>query len=585
MNLECVRGAKDGRSTRPTIREAERLREQNKALLAAVAQIHAASRKDPDSSLSKTVQEILAGPEEPGKVAKIGKRIPVSIDASNGGEFSVYGPTSAFAHLVDLTPCPAPTDAFDLGLMNQSQLVVCLSNFFKWLYPDVTVFIHRESFLNAFFLPDGKQGYCSEELVYAIAALGAKSCDSDALRDLAPSYFETARDKILSKKICIPQINTLQALLCLSLYELGDGNTSASWMYSGMAIRMGYDLGFHLNPKDWAMEDNSTGVSKNSVITNLDVMIRSRIYWGCYIADHFISLIMGRPVTVRKTEASIPSSDNLPVSKNIDEFVFQPPPSALSVKNLDAYHTVEPLCSLSEMIGALLTDIYSSESDDIYSYLTKAKLKTHNTSLADWRKNLPGPLKWTKLSLEKHDFNPTITNYKFFYYIVLICLNRPFLNQESGMDDSTSPSEVCDRAIVELSILLRKFNESGLPLSILIVYSAILAISVVFSQIQDRTRDNTVNMNTVAMLKVFYATVSNACSHWKLAVKSLVFIKKKVSEIDIPFVSGIFHTMDAFCHSNLTQNDVELMLEFEDDLEAWANQDNLFTNFFDFLEH
>lgn len=531
------------------------------------------------------IRELLEKPQPVRKNSNSRKKIPVSLDASGGGEYSVFGPTSAFLNIVEASSPSIPIQ-FSSALLNMSQLVGCIENFFKGMYPDVTVFIHRESFLAEFLSPGVSQGYCSEELVYAIAALGAKCSHSEELQALAQGFFDTARNSILTKKICVPQINTLQALLCLSLFELGEGNASASWMFSGMAIRMGYDLGFQLDPEDWAIDLSSSGDSQQALITNQNVMVRSRIYWGCYIVDHFISLVMGRPVTVRKTEASIPSSEVLPNSKNIDGFVFQPSQTAHGVGNLDAFQTIEPLCLLSECIGSLLTDIYTGESTDEHlSYLNKMKLARYNEFLASWRHKLPVNLRWTDSSLRKQDFNPTIANYRLFYYIVLICLNKPFLNVETDVFREQSPQLILDTAISELAICLGKFNESSSPPSILIVYSSILGLSIALLQVQDISKDGEIEHKKLQNLEVFYTTVSDACSYWKLATKSLLFVRRKVKDIGHPTISKIFDSVTELFESNLGNDELTDLMSQGYDLPNWANQDNLFANFFDFIDH
>lgn len=532
-------------------------------------------------TLDKIHQVLLPSKNE--QVHKFNKKLPVSFGASSGGNFSVFGPTSAFHNVVDMSSTPQRASLFDNMLMNLSLLIQCLSNFFKWQYPDITTFIHRESFLNDFLNPESNQGYCSEELVYAIAALGAKSSPNANIRELASSFFETSRSKIFSEKVCQPQINTLQALLCLSLYELGDGNASASWMLSGMAIRMGYDLGFQMNPKDWAITDDS-GPKEHAVLTDMDIMVRTRIYWGCYVVDHFVSLIMGRPVTVRKTEATVPNSEVLPNGSSIDNYVFELGlPNG--VKNLDTAKTIEPLCSLSECVGALLSDIYSSESgDDNLSYLNRTKLDKYNHFLSEWRRTLPSELKWTGATLKKQDYNPTVTNYKFFYFVVLICLNRPFLNLKSA-SKADSPASICNDAIAELTICLSKFNESECPASTLVVYSSILATSAILTQIHSTPASEKIPQADLEALRVCYETISRSCASWKLASKSLMFIKKKVGEIQRQELSVMFDTAEEMYQSKLTKSEVEQLVELSEDMSAWANQDNLFTNFFEFLEH
>ncbi len=51
---------------------------------------------------------------------------------------------------------------------------------------------------------------------------------------------------------------------------------------------MAQELGFQKDPRLWISHDAS-------ITTDEDLEIRRRIYWGCYVSDKLISLILGRP--------------------------------------------------------------------------------------------------------------------------------------------------------------------------------------------------------------------------------------------------------------------------------------------------
>ena len=587
--LRCERTQKDNRSVRLSTSETTDLREEAVFLKGVVAQISDLADNDnaTEHSTVYKIRAVLRRCADAGPAPCVSKRIPVSVGASGGGEYSVFGPTSAFHTLVDMTG-GLRADSREADVHQSPAIQACVGHFFKWLYPDITVFIHRESFLNEFLQRLASTKYCSQELVHAIAALGAKCSDSAEERDLAPTFYENARAAIFANKVCEPQINTLQALLCLSLYELGDGNALASWMLSGMALRMGYDLGFQLNPQDWTME------TPHSVMAKTDIMVRSRIYWGCYIVDHFVSLIMGRPVTVRKTEATVPSSKMLPNAENIDAYVF----SDAGGDNIDAALTIEPLCAIGDCVGALLADIFSAyTADDSIAGLTRAKVVQYNTRLADWRRKLPSALRWTRSSLAGMRYNPTLMNFRLMYYVVVICLNRPFLTASAAEFPGQLPRQIFDDALAELAQLLDTFNASGYPPSILVVYSSILALSVLLLQLQALAEAALVepgvsgaslapmepNTEQLSHLSVFCRTVSAAALRWKLAARSALFFRNKVAAMPYASVQRILEAQQE--PLNLTQMDFDQVLEMDEDMFLWGNQDNLLTNILEFWEH
>lgn len=577
---KCERSVTDRRSIRPTAVEIERLRRLVSSLLTTLASINDIVFNEPTESSLAKIKGVLVSSSNHEVQEKGTRKLPVSIGVTSGGNFSVYGPTSAFDNVMDMSTNENNAEFFDNSLMNLSSLILCLHNFFKWQYPDIAMFIHRESFLNDFMNPRSSLSYCSEELVYAIAAVGAKCSEDDSLRRLSQSFFETSKSKIFARKICHPQISTLQALLCLSLYELGDGNASASWMLSGMAIRMGYDLGFQLNPRDWTISSPVASDSQDSIITKMDLMVRSRIYWGCYVFDHFVSLVMGRPVTVRKSEASIPSSEHLPNSENIDDYIFRPSKVEGSVENLDVSVSLGQLCSLCDSVGLMLSDIFSSSSgEDGFAYLNGARLDKYNKSLVDWRSHLPSFMRWSKKSMRKQLYNPTVMTFRLFYYAILLCLNKPFLTMKVNAK-GPSPHSVCNEAISELVICLSNFNESRYPSSTLVVYSSILGISVILAKVYSVDGAQIIPEDDLKGLKVFRATLSDACSSWKLASKALMFLTKRISELNIPPITQVFDTVEDVYQYKLTQQELDEIMDLGGHL---ASQENFFANFFEFL--
>ena len=69
-------------------------------------------------------------------------------------------------------------------------------------------------------------------------------------------------------------VTTIQALLVMasSLFALGD-ERSAAWLYAGTAFRMIIDLGMH---------DDGSGWAKRRRLTDEDLEIRRRVFWGAF---------------------------------------------------------------------------------------------------------------------------------------------------------------------------------------------------------------------------------------------------------------------------------------------------------------
>lgn len=115
-----------------------------------------------------------------------------------------------------------------------------LQHFFKWQYPHF-MFVYREAFLRDYYYSYYGGKYWSQPLLYAICALGtlmtADTPESDPTDSEISHRFSAASESLLMVfGIDKPCVTTLQAFLCLSFYELGRGNLSKAWTYSGKKI-------------------------------------------------------------------------------------------------------------------------------------------------------------------------------------------------------------------------------------------------------------------------------------------------------------------------------------------------------------
>lgn len=356
------------------------------------------------------------------------------------------------------------------GRLNTDPCIIkSLSNFYKYLYPGHFVFVHRESFLYGFFnhneqTYDDSQ-YCSEELIYAVAAIGSRLTED--LRHLSEKYYKLAKDKLLKvvfDEHSMAQITTVQALLCLALYELGNGEHQLAWYSSGLAIRVGYDIGFQLDPKVWITEDST---NENQTLSDSELEIRSRIYWGCYIADHFICLLLGRAPSLSVSNSTVPESDELPEIEGTEDFRYE------SHSVLQVSLPLKNLMILSRIIQIFTSKIFIEPNSTLQriEYLMKFNLKVYN-----WRQSLPDFLKWSKTLIQSLDIStdPTISYFWYHYYIVLITFNKPF------MEECEESKSVILEVLADLKTLFTnmKIKFDGFEKSTLYhLYSCILSIS------------------------------------------------------------------------------------------------------------
>ncbi|RFU30142.1 hypothetical protein B7463_g6213, partial [Scytalidium lignicola] len=279
--------------------------------------------------------------EQASKDLKIPLGVPVRLRQSNlqvGAEGSLiyHGPTSIYLAGQFYEPErqePPFTSvqqsarvARHFGLQD-SLITQALQDFFKWQYPHF-MFIYRGAFLRDHYSNSHSGKYWSPPLLYAICALGTLMATDKSEEDVSERFFAAAESILMVSGLEQPCVTNVQAFLCMAFYEMGRGNLSKGWAFSGIAFRMGYDIGFQRDPCHWTSTDHS-------ITTVEDIEIRRRIYWGCYLSDKLISLMLGRTTYLDENDATVGPIDTLPSMQMAGSFA-----RLVKMKQVGANHSV-----------------------------------------------------------------------------------------------------------------------------------------------------------------------------------------------------------------------------------------------------
>lgn len=436
-------------------------------------------------------------------------------------------------------------------LSRKPLILQSLSLFFKWLYPGHFLFIHRETFLSAFFGDTmTKSYYCSQELVYSIAALGSqRASKKDELFHQSSSYYAEAKtlvlrkifqldDNTLDESTSSAKLAIIQTLLCLAFYDIGQADNPSAWYLSGLAFRIAHEIGLHLNPESW------TNVYEDE-LSRMDLEVRSRIYWGCYIADHLISVIFGRSSTLKMSNSTVPETDELPeIESGIEEYMYNPHiilPTARPIKKL--------------IILSRITEIFASKifEQDQNRAARREYLLKFNTELINWRQDLSEELAWSRDSLSKlSDFNPTVAYVWLHFYVLAISYNKPFIDE---LDDSKN---LVNGLIEEINTLLNVWLANFQTVeksSIYMVYSAILAIQCMKSSNIDNKH------------------YSNIMNYLKLPTLNYDLASKFVEITENENINSTAEPIDLL--GSLTNNGTDFSLEYKFDLTLLNEIDTL----------
>lgn len=383
---------------------------------------------------------------------------------------AVYGPTSVF----DTEKIQA--EASKVASLNSDPVLVdCIKLFFKWQYPDMHLFVFREAFLLDFFSPKSNGVYSSAELVYAICAMGALVSEDPHINKRAGEFYTTARESLM-KLTDYPTISSLQAYLLLGLYDVYNGKINSGWILSGDGFRVGFGIGFHLSPENWL-------VKQDEEVSDITISVRSRIFWGSFMVDRFLSLILGRPWTLKTDDSTISGSINMPAIDWIDDYTYPGTASCKAPLYIDVSNPLKNMIDLVAISDEMLLRVFPSKRAKEQRGMRQRilLLEEYNKKIANWRQNLPPIMQWDTEDLAKHGHDHTKMFMRFFYYIVLLCLNRPFIEETRGFKDSQNAMKVCEVVIKDLHTAIRSFvgSHGFQRCSFLILYSCIMCVSII----------------------------------------------------------------------------------------------------------
>ncbi|KAH6989305.1 fungal-specific transcription factor domain-containing protein [Ilyonectria sp. MPI-CAGE-AT-0026] len=403
-----------------------------------------------DSDAIKHIIRLPTGPVNPDEgasdtestealVDQLSERIG-SLQIGPGGQVRYYGPTSNF----NLVQMPAPDnltihrtirndgqeylDCLGMGKPVPLELEKHLVNlYFTWQDPAFHV-VNRAMFEAAKTTWTDSQEdtpYYSEALQNAICSLGAafetrhhptfvtfpKSL-SDFFADRAKALLEIELDN--------PCVATVQAMVVLSSHDIGCKRDARGWLYSGMAMRLAFDLALHV--------DLTPYVAKKS-LTQAEANLRRDVFWGAYTVDHMWSFYLGRPFRINMEDVTVskPCGDTRPESAG-QWIPYSSPRSFEEHTPLPDYtnelHRQRVL--LGEIMAPLGYALYGNMR------ISSSSLQEMNVvtveALLNWQANLPSVLQ-IDLDDRETQYLPHVILLHMQYHQNIIHAHRPWMSR------------------------------------------------------------------------------------------------------------------------------------------------------------
>ncbi|CAJ0544995.1 Ff.00g084950.m01.CDS01 [Fusarium sp. VM40] len=333
------------------------------------------------------------------------------------------------------------------GISLDNDLVTsALMHFFKWQYPQY-MFIYREAFLRDHFGDRQACKYWSSGLLLSICALGLLMSPDSIQRRASEQFFSAAETTLIVYGFARPSIATVQAFLCLAFYEIGRGNMSKGWGFSGIAFRMAQDLGFQRDPKQWVSWDRS-------LATPEDIEIRRRIVWGCYTSDKLISLTLGRPVYFSHHSIKVENLERLP---DFPEFELWLPIGFDSQQGdfgetkplVPCFQKQIELSKIIEQILGTLSSLKTAQDSLIY----RGHLDKLNLELSRWEISLPECAQWNKWETPSTLLIPSVASLHLLFHSTRIVTNL-----DAAIHESHKSRDYCNSSAQAIIALVRKYR-------------------------------------------------------------------------------------------------------------------------------
>ncbi|KAI9297949.1 hypothetical protein K502DRAFT_283636, partial [Neoconidiobolus thromboides FSU 785] len=312
-----------------------------------------------------------------------------------------------------------------------------ISLFFSYQHPVLSI-IHRTTFINS--LQEGKQ--CSL-LLYTIYALASRFSNHpevkrDPCHSAGEEYIAHAKILLESTSYSTPFLSTVQALVLMSLHEFGCDRYPTSWMYSGLAVRMGQHLNLYCTDKKDA----------SSKLDWIEAETRRRTWFGCCLMDRIISTKTSWPMAIHDEDCQVrfPSDDYnwenslAPIAEiNNDIFPLQSNSNNTSIPD-HMFHFGQ-LVSLMGQINQYSNRSTTNGKGDN----SEEELKRLDQILNEWHVNLPPHLKYNKdflcsKSPESQMNSSAIILLHSLFHAITIVLHRSnvgrYLNLMESINDS-----------------------------------------------------------------------------------------------------------------------------------------------------
>ncbi|KAK6460222.1 fungal-specific transcription factor domain-containing protein [Scheffersomyces coipomensis] len=260
--------------------------------------------------------------------------------------------------------------------------------------------------------------------------------DNNHAASNASNYFGWHARNILKEVFDSPTIQRVQALTILSSHEWGEGCSSRSYLYVGIAARMVFLLGLGTENGLFSKEDEEKNLDEAAKFICIES--KRRTMWAVYMMDRCNSSGRNRHSCVRldDIQVKLPSTEkdfifgnyrqNSLTFEEANRYIHDPTKRHLLNDTscfgflIILFETWAKIAKWCGETGGKLEKLLPWEKDSPYYILSK--------ELDTFRDSLPVHLQFNHFNLEAHIADGSAADFSYFHGLFFLC--RIFLNRE-----------------------------------------------------------------------------------------------------------------------------------------------------------
>ncbi|KAJ5346704.1 hypothetical protein N7541_009186 [Penicillium brevicompactum] len=234
-------------------------------------------------------------------------------------------------------------------------------------------------------------------------------------------FFADRAKALLEIELDSPCVATVQALVIMSCHEGASNRDARGWLYSGMSMRLAFDLGLHLD---------MTNYVNRGEITQAEADVRRAAFWGSYVADHFWGFYLGRPFRMNAGDVSVPKPASSLGPEKEDNWRPYGQQASHEILQNGLKNPTELICRqfvvLWEMISPVGHILYGCS--DISRHDLQRITYQVTEDLFAWKANLPSSLQ-IDLDDDTIPILPHLMMLHMQYHQIIIFFHRPWLSK------------------------------------------------------------------------------------------------------------------------------------------------------------